>query len=718
MLPLASNDARVQQTGHHLYSSLVRPPFPGALWRTCEGHSDDDRQCSWRVMCRRPAGQIARCIPVQLVFEYLEIFRIWYRSEEEATEMTKQFAELVRRASNDSVTRKLSRFIILSINKTADTPRAAFNTRYGHFRATRPDPSVAYLCVRIFLINAVPTNVDDPFPGVFSPLLSKPRGTQFARAKAAAPLLVEAVLTADFRNRSCARARAKGKGGRGGGRGRSSGADLSRRKKRRTAGDTSTFRPADGAQPRDRDHHTEKTLSRQHVAKTRFSREHARQKRAGLRFQAGGQASHGGRSSRCVRHGRTGLHAHGEAKKNEIKEERRERQRLPPFRPLIAANVSQPLRTTMAPRTRIQRISCLGTQQGINASVPRVLQNYQYRFGTTTSEAWKTLYRDGGVRRFYRGIGPALIQGPMSRFGCGRNESRRLRRLACENGSEHRLTEPLLTRDNTSSLQILPTSDTAANQGMLALLDSHDLTRDFPVAVKTVAVGFIASISYFFFCLEIRILLRSRGSFEHHVDRINHGEWNGTLQTGGENALPLLRQKIAAHGIGTLWYGAGATVAATFVGHYPWFAVYNILNEKLPQQVTMPKKLARSAVIGFSASVTSDTISNSLRPSLSLNRFALPPSPYFTSNLGRPIFVWLSGNGITQVIKTYRQTHVEKVSYQRAVKEIVEKDGVIGLFGRGLRTRILTNALQGVIFSVLWRMFEDVLTHKGKAKKE
>lgn len=251
----------------------------------------------------------------------------------------------------------------------------------------------------------------------------------------------------------------------------------------------------------------------------------------------------------------------------------------------------------------------------------RTTMNYQYRFGTTTSEAWKTLYRDGGVRRFYRGIGPALIQGPMSRFG-----------------------------------------DTAANQGMLALLDSHDLTRDFPVAFKTVAASFASAL--------FRVGLMP-------VDTLKT-----TLQTGGANALPLLRQKIAAHGIGTLWYGAGATVAATFVGHYPWFAVYNVLNEKLPQQVTMPRKLARSAVIGFSASVASDTISNSLR-----------------------------------VIKTYRQTHVEKVSYRLAVKEIVEKDGVIGLFGRGLRTRILTNALQGVIFSVLWRMFEDILTHKDKAKK-
>ena len=34
----------------------------------------------------------------------------------------------------------------------------------------------------------------------------------------------------------------------------------------------------------------------------------------------------------------------------------------------------------------------------------------QYRYGTTTTQALKTLYREGGVFRFYRGVGPALIQ--------------------------------------------------------------------------------------------------------------------------------------------------------------------------------------------------------------------------------------------------------------------------------------------------------------------
>lgn len=40
----------------------------------------------------------------------------------------------------------------------------------------------------------------------------------------------------------------------------------------------------------------------------------------------------------------------------------------------------------------------------------RTTINYQYRYGTGTKEALRTLYREGGVLRFYRGLGPALLQ--------------------------------------------------------------------------------------------------------------------------------------------------------------------------------------------------------------------------------------------------------------------------------------------------------------------
>lgn len=74
--------------------------------------------------------------------------------------------------------------------------------------------------------------------------------------------------------------------------------------------------------------------------------------------------------------------------------------------------------------------------------------NYQYRNGTSFPVALKTLYADGGIPRFYRGVLPALIQGPLSRFG-----------------------------------------DTAANTGMLTLMNSFDATKDLNVGYKTVAAS-------------------------------------------------------------------------------------------------------------------------------------------------------------------------------------------------------------------------------------
>jgi len=47
----------------------------------------------------------------------------------------------------------------------------------------------------------------------------------------------------------------------------------------------------------------------------------------------------------------------------------------------------------------------------------RTTVNFQYRNGTSFPVALRTLYADGGIPRFYRGVLPALIQGPLSRFG-------------------------------------------------------------------------------------------------------------------------------------------------------------------------------------------------------------------------------------------------------------------------------------------------------------
>jgi len=248
----------------------------------------------------------------------------------------------------------------------------------------------------------------------------------------------------------------------------------------------------------------------------------------------------------------------------------------------------------------------------------RTVMNYQYRYGTTTTQATITLYEDGGWKRYYQGLSAALIQGPVSRFG-----------------------------------------DTAANAGIFALLNSNTYMKNLPALVKTIFSSLAAA--------GFRIVLTP-------VDTVKT-----TLQTQGKSGMRILKARIKRYGIGTLWYGALATAAATFVGNYPWFGTYNYLDANLPIAHTLWQKLTRRAIIGFIASVVSDTISNSLR-----------------------------------VVKTYRQVNETRIGYMDAASAVIASDGIMGFLGRGLKTRILANGLQGLMFSLLWNYFLDVWNENTK----
>lgn len=258
----------------------------------------------------------------------------------------------------------------------------------------------------------------------------------------------------------------------------------------------------------------------------------------------------------------------------------------------------------------------------------RTTMNYQYRNGEkSTLRTIRILYQDGvnsglafgGIRRFYMGIGPALFQGPLSRFG-----------------------------------------DTAANSGMLALLDSNPSTSGLPVGAKT-GLASVAAASWRMVIMPIDAM-----------KTISQVEGKGAITNK-------LFAKVRTGGPGVLWHGAFGAYGATLVGHYPWFFVNNYLEAHLPKVSKdepnyLLKKLGRNAGIGFAASVTSDCCSNSIR-----------------------------------VMKTMKQTSTTPITYPQAFKSVVEKDGLAGLFGRGLRTRILANGMQGIMFKVLWKFIEDKL---------
>ena len=62
-----------------------------------------------------------------------------------------------------------------------------------------------------------------------------------------------------------------------------------------------------------------------------------------------------------------------------------------------------------------------------------------------------------------------------------------------------------------------------------------------------------------------------------------------------------------------------------------------------------------------------------------------------------------------RVVKTFRQTSLESVTYAEAARLVVQSDGWSGLFGRGLATRLLANGFQAAIFSAMWKYLEQRL---------
>jgi hypothetical protein len=134
--------------------------------------------------------------------------------------------------------------------------------------------------------------------------------------------------------------------------------------------------------------------------------------------------------------------------------------------------------------------------------------NYQYRYGGTLTAARHTLYSEGGYARYYQGLSAALLQGSLSRFG-----------------------------------------DTAANAGILALLQSNSYMEKMPALIQTVFASLTAA--------GFRMLITP-------IDTLKT-----ILQTEGKPGWKILETRIKTCGIKSLWYGALATAAAAFVGHYP-----------------------------------------------------------------------------------------------------------------------------------------------------
>lgn len=194
--------------------------------------------------------------------------------------------------------------------------------------------------------------------------------------------------------------------------------------------------------------------------------------------------------------------------------------------------------------------------------------------------------------------------------------------------------------------------DTAANAGVLVLMDFY--FPEAPLPLKTAAASTAAALW--------RIALTP-------IDTLKT-----TYQVRGEGGLDLLLARVRRNGPGELYAGAIANFAGNWVGNYPYFVVFNALDSAWTAPSDPMMRIVRTGLMGMCSSISSDTVSNSFR-----------------------------------VLKTIRQSSEEAEGYLEAAQRVIQRDGLTGLLGRGLETRLLVNVLQGTFFTIIWKLVEEKL---------
>eukprot|EP00931_Biecheleriopsis_adriatica_P089553 TRINITY_DN63664_c0_g1_i1.p1 TRINITY_DN63664_c0_g1~~TRINITY_DN63664_c0_g1_i1.p1 ORF type:complete len:417 (-),score=83.24 TRINITY_DN63664_c0_g1_i1:28-1257(-) len=192
--------------------------------------------------------------------------------------------------------------------------------------------------------------------------------------------------------------------------------------------------------------------------------------------------------------------------------------------------------------------------------------------------------------------------------------------------------------------------DTAANAGVLVLMEFY--MPSAPIALKTAAASTAASL-WRFFLTPLDVLKTA-------------------CQVRGEDGFQVLLARVRAKGLTELYAGSLANFVGNWIGNYPYFVVFNLLAETWAVPAESVLRILRNGVMGMVSSIASDFVSNSFR-----------------------------------VLKTIRQSSEESESYLEFARRLLRRDGLFGLLGRGLETRLLVNVLQGTFFTIIWKLVEE-----------
>jgi hypothetical protein len=207
---------------------------------------------------------------------------------------------------------------------------------------------------------------------------------------------------------------------------------------------------------------------------------------------------------------------------------------------------------------------------------------------------------------------------------------------------------------------------------------------------------------------------------------------------------------LAAGDIGSLYEGTVGTLLAASVGHYPWFYMYNLLDGKLGvKAATHTDKLMFSSVRSLWSNTTLSSLNNAaavaevvtgtlsgllkdLGQAISFVGEWVCALSLWENKLVRSAFIGfmastvsdLSSN-IFRVLKTIKQTSsvrqvtlqpLEQIriaslgataagsaSYMDIIASVIAEDGLWSLVTRGLSSRIISNGVQSILFTVVWK---------------
>lgn len=251
----------------------------------------------------------------------------------------------------------------------------------------------------------------------------------------------------------------------------------------------------------------------------------------------------------------------------------------------------------------------------------RTAMSHQYYHGDSFANSVRSLWAEGGFPRFYQGIGFALLQAPMARFG-----------------------------------------DTFAQSIVVIIMGMPGHTmHGFGAGLIVATIG-----ACWRFCVAPLDTLKT------------------TSQVHGASSGKIFARRIREGGMLEFWSGASAMFLVVWVGSVPWWAVYNTVMEHWPAPHTATLHMVRNGLAGMLAGMVSDLSTNWLR-----------------------------------VLKVKRQAAEEgsigTEGYFADAKDVISKDGIMGLFFRGMFVRMLAGAVQGAFFSVMWNLLLGQMPISGVA---